>query len=78
MPTIAREMYQKQQELKAIAIKNKIELKNFPYKTEKAYWFETGKTIEFKTNKGNSEVALQMPFLKVEAIDQVIVLQIKK
>ena len=60
------------------AVKNKVELKNFPYKTEKAFWFETGKTIEYKTNKENSEVALSVPFLKVGAIDQVIVLQIKK
>ena len=60
------------------AIKNKIELKYFPYTITEAKWFETGKTMEFKAKDKSGELELEIPVLNPEAIDQVIVLQVKK
>ena len=60
------------------AIKNKIELKNFPYKTIKAFWFETNKTVQYKTTKNKGEVILEIPNLNQKTIDQVVVIQIIK
>ena len=60
------------------AINNTIEIKDFPYALISANWFETGNTIEFKTNKINTGVTLQIPALNPDAIDQVIVLEVKK
>lgn len=59
-------------------VKNKIELKNFPYKLVDANWFETGETMKFEIYKKHEQVTLHLPTLKTEAIDQVIVLRVKK
>jgi alpha-L-fucosidase len=55
---------------------NKIELKDFPYKIESAIQFENRNKIEFKMSGKN--VILQIPHLNPDAIDNVIVLIIKK
>lgn len=60
------------------AVKNKIDLKDFPYKLEKAYQFETGKPIQFDTGQKPDEVSLTAPKLNEDAIDEVIVLEVKK
>lgn len=60
------------------AIKNKIELKYFPYTLVDANWFETGRTIKFNSSKKTGHVALHLPNLESEAIDQVIVLEVKR
>jgi alpha-L-fucosidase len=55
---------------------NKIELKDFPYKIESAIQFENRNKIEFKMSGKN--VILQIPHLNPDAIDNVIVLFVKK
>ncbi len=60
------------------SLKNKIELENFPFQPVAAKWFETGKKLEFETNKNNNKLILTIPNLNTEAVDQVIELQVKK
>jgi alpha-L-fucosidase len=60
------------------AVKNQIELKDFPYELKKASRFESGKKIKFSVDKNTGEIKLQIPELDLEAIDQVIVLVVKK
>jgi hypothetical protein len=60
------------------AVKNQIELKNFPYELKKASRFESGKKIKFSVDKNANEIKLQIPELNLEAIDQVVVLDVKK
>ncbi len=60
------------------AVENQIELKDFPYKLEKASRFESGKNIKFNSDKKDNQIKLQIPELDLEAIDQVIVLDVKK
>jgi len=49
-------------------------LNQFPYKVNKAYCFETGKTIDFKEGKSASSIILQIAGLDQKAIDNVVVL----
>jgi alpha-L-fucosidase len=60
------------------AVKNQIELKDFPFELKKASRFESGKKIKFSVDKNTGEIKLQIPELDLEAIDQVIVLVVKK
>jgi diaminopimelate epimerase len=60
------------------ALKTNIELKDFPYLLEGAKQFETGKNVEFSSDKKTKSVTLQIPELKPDAIDNVIVLKVKK
>lgn len=60
----------------AVAVENKIELKDFPYKIESAFQFENRNKIEFKAS--GKTVILQTPHLNTDAIDNVIVLNVKK
>jgi len=60
------------------AVKNQIELNDFPYELEKASRFESGKNIKFNSDKKDNQIKLQIPELDLEAIDQVIVLEVKK
>jgi alpha-L-fucosidase len=60
------------------AVKNQIELKDFPFELKKASRFESGKKIKFSVDKNANEIKLQIPELNLEAIDQVIVLVVKK
>jgi alpha-L-fucosidase len=60
------------------ALKNQIKLKNFPYDLKKASRFESGKKIIFSFDKYTGEIKLQIPELDLEAIDQVVVLIVKK
>jgi alpha-L-fucosidase len=59
-------------------VKKQIELKDFPYELKKASRFESGKNIKFNSDKKNNQIKLQIPELDLEAIDQVIVLEVKK
>jgi alpha-L-fucosidase len=60
------------------AVKNKIKLENFPYELIDANWFETGETMKIEVNKKNAHVTLYPATLSSDAIDQVIVLRVKK
>lgn len=60
------------------AAKNQIELKDFPYRLKKANRFETGENIKFSIDKKSNEIKIQISELDLEAIDQVIVLKVKK
>jgi alpha-L-fucosidase len=60
------------------AVKNQIVLKDFPYDLKKANQFESGKNIKFSTDKKDNQIKLQIPELNLEAIDQVVVLDVKK
>jgi alpha-L-fucosidase len=60
------------------AVQNQIVLKDFPYELKKASRFESGKNIKFSVDKNANEIKLQIPELEMEAIDQVIVLVVKK
>lgn len=60
------------------AVKNQIELNDFPYQLKKATRFETGENIRFSIDKKSNEIKIQIPELDLEAFDQVIVLQVKK
>ncbi|HSO86336.1 MAG TPA: alpha-L-fucosidase [Draconibacterium sp.] len=62
----------------AKAVKNQIELKDFPYELKKASRFESGKNIKFNTDKKTNLIALEMPDLNPEAYDQVIILEVIK
>lgn len=60
------------------AVKNQILLKDFPYDLKKVNQFESGKTIKFKSDNKTGQVILEISDLNAEAIDQVIVLEVKK
>jgi alpha-L-fucosidase len=53
-------------------------LTHFPYKVSKAYSFETGKTVDFKSDKGTSSINLMVAGLDPMAVDNVIVLKVSK
>ena len=53
-------------------------LNQFPYKVKKVYRFETGKTVDSKTDNVASAVSLKLTDLDPKAIDNVIVLQVTK
>ena len=59
------------------AVKNQIELKDFPYELKKASCFESGKNIKFSIDKTSNEIKIQIPVLDSVSIDQVIVLNVK-
>jgi len=60
------------------AVKNQIVLRDFPYELKKANQFETNQSILFKSDKNNRQVTLEISDLNTEAIDEVIVLEVKK
>jgi hypothetical protein len=53
-------------------------LNQFPYKVNKAYRFETGKTVESRVDKAASILSLRLSDLDPNAIDNVIVLQVSR
>jgi alpha-L-fucosidase len=53
-------------------------LNHFPYTLNKAYRFESGQSIQFKTDQVASIISLQIPELNSKEIDNVIVLQISR
>ena len=55
-------------------LKNQLDLNNFPYKIDKASWFGSGQKVKFTINKNTGEIILQLPELKTNEIDQVIIL----
>jgi alpha-L-fucosidase len=57
---------------------NQLTIYNLPHRVKKAYIFDTGKTLAFKTDKGTSDISIDLPGLDPEAIDNVIVLQVSK
>ena len=64
--------------IKPEKVNNQMILNHFPHKVRKAYRFETGKTLDFKTDKKVSSVSLQIPEMDPNAIDNVIVLRVRK
>ena len=60
------------------AVKNQIEIKDFPYELKKASRFESGKNIKFNIDKKDNQIKLQISELDSEAIDQVVVLEVMK
>jgi alpha-L-fucosidase len=56
-------------------LKNHLNLNNFPYKITKANWFGSAKTINFTSGKASGELILQLPELKPDEFDQVIILK---
>lgn len=59
-------------------INKQLILRNFPYKVNNAYRYESGKSVKFKTETPGSAITLQLPELDSEAIDNIIVLQVSK
>jgi len=59
-------------------VNKQLSLTQLPYKVIKAYRFDTGKTVDSKTDKATSTVSLQLTDLDPKAIDNVIVLQVAK
>lgn len=57
---------------------NQIVLTQFPYQINKASWFDSGKKIEFTSGQNSGEIKLKLKALKPDAIDQVIVLEVKR
>ena len=55
-------------------LENQIDLPGFPYKIKEAVWFESGQPVKFGTNN-TGEINLQLPGLKPDALDQVIILK---
>ena len=55
-------------------LKKQLDLKNFPWKIDKATWFGTGQKVTFTINKNTGDISLQLPALKTNDIDQVIIL----
>jgi len=53
-------------------------LSHFPYKLNKAYCFESGKSAKFKTDQSARTVTLQIPEMDSTAIDNVIILQVTR
>jgi alpha-L-fucosidase len=52
-------------------LKNQLNLPGFPYKIQKAVWFESGQPVKF-SNNNTGEISLLLPGLKPDAIDQII------
>jgi alpha-L-fucosidase len=55
-------------------LKKQLDLKNFPWKIVRATWFGTGEKVTFTSNKNTGDISLQLPALKPNDIDQVIIL----
>jgi len=55
-------------------LKKHLDLKNFPFKIEKATWFGTGQNVLYTVSKNTGDINLQLPGLKTDDIDQVIIL----
>jgi alpha-L-fucosidase len=53
-------------------------LGHFHYKLDKAYLFDSGQSVQFKSDQASSTVSLQIPGLYSESIDQVIVLEVSR
>jgi alpha-L-fucosidase len=64
--------------IKPEKLNKELTLNQFPYQVNKAYRFETGKTVGVKTSKATSTLSLQLSDLDPNAIDNVIVLQVSK
>jgi alpha-L-fucosidase len=61
-----------------LKVNKQLAFDSFPYKVKKVYRFETGKPITFMEKKKTSGLTIQVPDLDKDAIDNVIVLQVKK
>ena len=56
-------------------LKNQLTLNDFPYKISKVTWFGSEKPVNFTSGKNSGEMILQLPELKPDAIDQVLILK---
>jgi len=59
-------------------VNKQLTLIHFPYKVNKTYRFDTGKTVDSKTDNATSTVSLQLTDLDPKAFDNVIVLQVSR
>jgi alpha-L-fucosidase len=57
-------------------IMGQLNLTGFPYKIDKAYRFESGKSVKFRADKAAPTVSLQISGLDSVAIDNVVVLKV--
>ena len=55
-------------------LKKQLDLKNFPCKIDKATWFGTGQEVSFTISKNTGDISLQLPSLKTDETDQIIIL----
>jgi alpha-L-fucosidase len=55
-------------------LRNVLDLKDFPYKIDKALWLRSGQPLVFSSNKTTGDITLQLPDLIRDEIDQVIIL----
>jgi len=55
-------------------LRNQLDLKNFPWKIDKATLFGTAQEVKFTLNKNTGDISLQLPALNTNDIDQVIIL----
>ncbi len=54
----------------------KLDIEEFPYKVNKAYWFEFNKAVEFTQDQAGKGLSIKLPKLDPEETDNVIVLQL--
>jgi hypothetical protein len=57
-------------------IMGQLNLIRFPYKIDKAYHFESGKSVKFRVDNTAAKVSLQLSGLDSAAIDNVVVLKV--
>jgi alpha-L-fucosidase len=55
-------------------LRNQLTLNDFPYKIVNASWFVSGKPVKFASGKNSGEMILQLPELKPDEIDQIIII----
>jgi alpha-L-fucosidase len=55
-------------------LKKQLDLKNLPFKIDKATWFGTGQEVSFTISKNTGDISLQLPSLKTDETDQIIIL----
>ena len=61
-----------------LKVNERLALSDFPYKVIKAYRFETGRSVSFSEKRKTSDLIINVPELDKDAIDNVIVIEVKK
>ena len=64
--------------IKPEKLNNELILNHFPYNVSKAYMFESGKTVDVRSNLSTSIMNIRIGDLNPDLIDNVIVLQVSK
>jgi alpha-L-fucosidase len=55
-------------------LKKQLDLKSLPFKIDKATWFGSGQEVSFTISKNTGDISLQLPSLKTDETDQIIIL----